>query len=306
MSAADVALTLALLLAASSVCAQSADPREEARDHFMVGMVHVQRARMHDAIREFEQARRLAPTPATLFNLGVAQRAVGWNRAAIASFREYLLLGGLNLTPERHAQVEHDVNELVASLAHVIFQVDPANAVTLLDGEPPDTPGVEAEVDPGRHIVSAQAPGYEPASQGLTLAPGERRVVALRLRPTQTLGHLRVLGSVPGAAISVDGRVVGHVQAELDLQPGRHVLRVEAPGHSAYNDTVQITVGETLGVTPRLVRETSIFRSPWFWTGVGVVVVGLTVGGVLLFSGTDSPPPFGSMGSEWGTISTGR
>src|SRR5687768_4443832 len=98
-------VVLAALAAAPAVHAQdepaptgraapSATERAEARRRFRRGVELIQRERWQDAIPELEAARNISPTPSVLFNLGLALRAVGRSREAMASFRDFLRLGG--------------------------------------------------------------------------------------------------------------------------------------------------------------------------------------------------------------------
>src|SRR6478752_2685514 len=77
-----------------------ATTRERAREHFARGVQLIQEARWLDAIGELETARDLRVTPPVLYNLGLAQRAVGRNREAVTSFRGFLNLAGSNRNPD--------------------------------------------------------------------------------------------------------------------------------------------------------------------------------------------------------------
>jgi hypothetical protein len=45
----------------------------------------------------------------------------------------------------------------------------------------------------------------------------------------------------------------------------------------------------------------SVLSRWWFWTGAAVLVAGLVVGGVLLFSGTEAPVQ-GTWGTAYGAV----
>jgi hypothetical protein len=69
--------------AAPSVVVPNDPVREAARLHFQRGVGYIEQERWADAILELQRARDLRVTPAVLYNLGLAYRAVGRNRDAM-------------------------------------------------------------------------------------------------------------------------------------------------------------------------------------------------------------------------------
>ena len=92
----------------------------------------------------------------------------------------------------------------------------------------------------------------------------------------------------------IDGRPQGSSPVTLDLAPGVHELLIEAP--SSRHIPLDLTKGEIRRVDITLDREaTPITKSPWFWAGIGVLVVGAIVTTVALTQ-TRSPDD-GSLGT---------
>jgi hypothetical protein len=294
--------TTAALTLYAGVAHGQTDPRvEQARQHFNRGVELISQARWNDAIRELQAARAERPTPPVMFNLGLAQRAVGREREAIASFRQFIQLAGPGIDPARRAEAERYINELTPSLAHLHLRRSPRDAEVTVDDERVPAGVSTLEVDPGRHHVRATAPGYAEEVDDVTLEPGGESTLGLNLVRTNDRGHVRIETDVAGAIIRVDGRMRGETTVDEDMGPGHHVVDVTARGYQSFHREFDLAVGGQQRVSARLVREsTSVAASPWFWLGAAVVVAGATVGGVFLFSHTQDPYSGG-----FGTVSTG-
>ncbi|MBN1770616.1 MAG: PEGA domain-containing protein [Deltaproteobacteria bacterium] len=67
----------------------------------------------------------------------------------------------------------------------------------------------------------------------------------------ENVGRVRVDVAVSGAAVLVDGQVVGNAPlgAPLDLVRGPHTLRAEAEGYRAAEETVTVEPGQEIAVT---------------------------------------------------------
>jgi hypothetical protein len=135
------------------------------------------------------------------------------------------------------------------------------------------------------------------------------------------LGVVTVRCPVRDAAVAVDGRVVGRTPLEhrIYLRPGRHRVTVDAPERPRFVRAVDPAAGVTLEVSvpalpapppvastvdgaqaPPRPRSTPIYRRWWFWTIVGAVVVGGTVGAVVAArSAGDSWMPSGELTLRW-------
>jgi hypothetical protein len=126
------------------------------------------------------------------------------------------------------------------------------------------------------------------------------------VRPLIGTLHLRIQGP-PRASLRIDGESSGEVERDdtraLMLDPGRHVLTLRAPGHETAERTVVLNRGEdtplTLALEP-LDTGGGVFTSPWFWTAVGVVVVGALTAVLVVATGPHygdpvSQPPFGTV-----------
>lgn len=133
-------------------------------------------------------------------------------------------------------------------------------------------------VDPGRHDVRFERPGYQARTLELVAEPAGVVRADCALVPEPVLaarerGELRVMVSQPDATVLVDGaRLSSPV-----LPAGTHRIEVVAPGFSAWQREVVVPAGKSvvetaiLAPTPerqRAERERS--RKTWAWTLAGV------------------------------------
>ncbi len=74
-----------------------------------------------------------------------------------------------------------------------------------------------------------------------------------RPSPALASGGLDVSADVAGASLSLDGRALGGLPRQVrDVAPGRHVVRIEAPGRLPYEVDVHVVPGATTPVRARL------------------------------------------------------
>jgi tetratricopeptide (TPR) repeat protein len=147
----------------------------EARAAYLRGADLYGKGRYQEAIAAFEEADRLKPSPALQYNVGQAQEKLGDVPAALAAYARYLRADPR--APNRDA-VEKRVRSLEARLATTGLQMlhvttSPERAEVAVDGEGARPAPVDAPFAPGRHVLSATAPGYLPAAQEVDL-PADR------------------------------------------------------------------------------------------------------------------------------------
>jgi hypothetical protein len=179
------ALVALLALSATSAAAQRAPDgaaHDEARARFEHGVAFIQAERWADAITELQRAREIRTTPAVLYNLGLAYRAVGRNRDATATFAEFLRGATAATSPELVARARAYQREAAAGVARLDLQVEPPTARVIVDGTLSLT-RLGITLDPGRHVVVAEAPGYTAEARSVDLLRGARQSLALRLAP---------------------------------------------------------------------------------------------------------------------------
>ncbi|RPI21555.1 MAG: PEGA domain-containing protein, partial [Actinobacteria bacterium] len=102
-------------------------------------------------------------------------------------------------------------------------------AIVSLDGEVlGEAPVSKDDVSPGEHILEANAEGYNPVQQPVTIESGQQRVVSLRLeRNAAGAGDIIVRANVGSAVITVDGEVMRY-RLMMGAVGQPHQLHLEA------------------------------------------------------------------------------
>ena len=137
----------------------------------------------------------------------------------------------------------------------LLITADVTGLPVLIDGQRRGgTPLVVDGLSEGEHLVEIQSPGegYVPFSQVVTIRADERTTVEATLRIAPELGSLRVIASVPGAIISLDGVDIGVAPAaKAGLTPGEHVVTARATGYEPVQQTVTVIAGRERVVSLR-------------------------------------------------------
>ena len=133
------------------------------------------------------------------------------------------------------------------------------------------------DVKPGEHILQVKAPSFQPMEKRITVIGGAAPMVVkfdLAAEAGKDQGTLKVISSLPDAEVVIDGAVVGKAPQEKRLSQGKHPIMVRLPGYKPYEETVNITVGQTITVTADLkgVGRIRILSSP---SGATVLINGL-------------------------------
>lgn len=155
------------------------------------------------------------------------------------------------------------------------------------------------EVQPGEtYSVRVQKRGFAPYIDTVMAGAGQDSQVEADLVPT--MGVLRIDCNVVRAQVSLSGKPIGRTPFDGDVPPGKHELRVAAPGYVQEVRLVRMEAGEPQALEIQLApvpapnviveEDTSIFSRWWFWTTVGVVVVGGVTAGVVASQGPNHVP----------------
>lgn len=159
-------------------------------------------------------------------------------------------------------------------------------------GPAPYAGQVTVQADP--HQFSAEAPGYVPTTQPVIVRDGEVMNVTLQLAMEQEKGKLIVTTRTEGAAIEIDGRVVGASHWEGPVDARIHQVTVKKTGFYPWTYDVDVPRGGERSVTANLNEDRNSSFVPWL---IGSVVVGaaIVVGIVLLATPPDEKPQKGTL-----------
>lgn len=217
------------------------DPVAAARAAFERGLAEARADRFAAAASAFEESYRLRSAPVVLYNLAGAYARMGNDRRAIETYERYLTEGGTALPDDRVRLVRESIERLRRELATVPMRVDPPDAVVEVDGRVERLQGGALVLDPGMHVCTLSAPGRVSVRRDLRLSSGANSPLEVRL------------DALPPQAT-----------------PSPVVVRVETPRPvvTPHPAPVQAPAAASRGITSQW----------WFWTGIGVVLAGATVG----------------------------
>jgi hypothetical protein len=225
--AATAALGFALT-AAGSARSQDISPTEHlaARTEFDAGVAAAYGERWDEALRRFERAYELYPSPIVLFNLAGAQIRTGHIVAGVESYQRFL--HDATSGPEVRHRAAAEAASAAASqrIAHLHVSVEPM--------QPRD--GLEIDTRVFRHAA---------IGADLPLDPGPHSVAVIR-----------------------DGTAVGRERLRLSEGESRSITIHVAPTH-----TTLVVTPSTQQSAARPRSRLGVVASPWFWTGVGVLVL---------------------------------
>lgn len=120
---------LAIVLASPCIAAQES----KAKAAFDQGVTHFKNERYEDAAAEFRRAYELHPTWKLLFNIGQCEAALKRYGLALDAFEAYLVDGGDEISVERQAEVQKEIDRLMRLSGELVLEA-PAGAEVWVDG----------------------------------------------------------------------------------------------------------------------------------------------------------------------------
>ncbi|MFO0588209.1 MAG: hypothetical protein U0441_11745 [Polyangiaceae bacterium] len=162
---------------------------------FDAGLADMEAGRFEKACPAIEASHRMDPRPGTLFTLAECEAQRGRAATAMRYYAEYLGLYK-NLTPakkneqrERAKTSEEQLRKLALlapKLTIVVVSGGGPDVIVKRDGEVVAdlSLGTALPVDPGDHVITAQAPDGPESSVRVAIAPGESKTAELYVRHT--------------------------------------------------------------------------------------------------------------------------
>ncbi len=297
------AAVIVLLLSIAGSASAQTEPEDpavaEARAEFERGALLAEQRRFDEAAEAFARSLELAPRPSTAFNLGACLYARGRHLEAIAALERYLAsadpaleASGIADADRMLAHSRRSVSELTSEVVPEAARVPGAGAA-LAGGA-----ARSVRLDPGTHVIRAEAEGHAPALIEVETRSGESTVRAVHLASTRLPARL-VVDAPDGARVRVDDR---EVDREAELEAGTHRIEVDGPGLVPMTRTVELEWNERLrvAITPAE-RTRGLLEEPAFWIGAlgTAAAIGL---GVLV--GVLAASPSGADGGSTGIVLT--
>ncbi|NMC72568.1 MAG: PEGA domain-containing protein [Myxococcales bacterium] len=287
--------------------AQPAEPGQEVRDqaraHFRAGQDAFDAGNFEAALAEFTQADGLLPAARALSMIGQCQRKLSRDLDALRTFRRYVELYG-NPTNDREtralAEVREWVEQIEENVGRVRVDVAVSGASVLVDGQVVGNAPLGAPLDllRGPHTLRAEAEGYRPAEETVTVEPGQEVAVTLVPAPLQTTATVNLSANVSNATATLDGQPLGTLPFTGEFEAGVHQLEVTADGYESVRLAITLEAGQpftrAVELFPIPEEEEAWYEKWWVWTIAGVVVAGATTGIVLGATGGEEMPD-----SDW-------
>lgn len=277
------------------------DPRvAEARAEFERARELAEQRRFDEAAEAFARSLELAPRPSTAFNLGACLYARGRHVEAVVVLERYLAEADPAAEGSGIADAERMLADSRRSVSRLTVEVEPADARVVVDGAPLEGGAARTiTLDPGTHVIRAEADGHAPALIELSTRRGETARRAVALEATRLPATL-IVEAPEGASVRVDGRPA---EGAVELQPGSHSVEVSAPGLAPVTREVDLAWNERvrLAIAPAE-RARSDLEEPAFW--IGALGAGAAVGVAVLIGVLVSTAGSGPDGGTTGVVLT--
>ena len=166
------------------------------------------------------------------------------------------------LSPQQRKQIGPMIRSLRARVGSLDVSAN-VDGRLVIDGRDRGTlPLVRAvRTLPGLRRVRVIKDGYETWEREVTMVERDTVVLDARLKPLAAAG--RVIVEAPGtkgAALVVDGAMVGTLPFDGRLAPGQHVMWIERGTEGTAPQAITVTQGRTIRFTPKLVALGPSFR----------------------------------------------
>lgn len=285
-------LTLAAVavLIASSRIAAAAEPapptpdeakKQEAQEHFQLGVKSFQAEQWDAAFAEFLRSRELYPTRSATYDAALCLKRLKRNDEALDMF-ETLLRSFPNLPEEDKRAAQKDLVELRAFVGTVDLQQTEPGAAILIDGRDRGTwpPPGALRVPVGSHVVRVYKEGFLPFEKRIEVASGQTVELVASLRALEASGKLRVTEQGGRAVdVIVDGVVVGKAPWEGPLSLGPHTVLLRGAGDLGTQPvSVPVERDKTVPITLNAEPLSSVLRVEPVPRGASVAIDGVTVG----------------------------
>ena len=246
--------------------------------------------RYSEALAAYDDAYALTPSPALLYNRGRALQFLARYPEALEAIERFAAEAPADLRARVPGlpQLLDDLRGRVGTLI-VRCRVDGAR-VLVDDKQIAVTPvSKPMRVAAGHLAIDVFADGYFPLHREVDLKGQGALTLELALVSRDTSGLLTVRSHESATKITVDGKVLGLSPVEAGLVAGTHRVVAEKSGFDDGSTQVVVGAGDKKEVWLDPVARPALYAHWWFWTAVGVVIVGGVVTYVALTTERSAP-----------------
>jgi len=215
------------------------DGKSRAKAKLVEGGELLKQGEYKDALRRFQEAYELVPSPKIFYNFGLAYMNLGRATEAVEAFERFLD-EATDATPNLRANAERLRSELLPKVATIVVRCETEGAAISVDGRAYGTTPrkVPIRLDPGPHSLVLEKAPTPPFIRNLDVKAGERVVVEAKLEepprsvavPSQPLIVAPPLAPVEPEKPSLWRSLDGKMKAALGLG----AVGVLALGFGAY------------------------------------------------------------------------
>ncbi len=272
-------LCLATVLLAAPAAAQQQPPsaadRAQAAQLKKRGDDEMESLRYGEALNDYTEAYRLSGDAALLYNRARVLEALERFPEALSELERF----SKDAAPALRAkvpQLKELMKDIASRITTLTIQCNVPNARVLVRDKlvaktPLDAP---IRVNAGSSSIEVVAEGYVPFKQVVDLPRGGAYTLEVSLAARTPTGTLAIASTPSGSDVRVDGQPIGRTPAEAELAPGNHEVVLSLDGYREKKTTAVVIEGQRKEVAIDLDKNPSIFGRWWFWTAVGVVIVG--------------------------------
>jgi hypothetical protein len=228
-----------------------------------------------EALPLYEQAYKLKPDAAILYNHGRTLETMGRSLEALEKLEKF----DREASPETKRQVpalDRLLLRLGMKVAKITVRCNVDGAEIRVRNVPvgvtPQTAPIR--IDAGPAPIEVRKEGYFTKTHVEDLPGGAESTLEFNLAAKATSGVLFVESNVPGTQFSVDGEAKGLAPTDLPLPAGRHWLVFSHEGYKSREVSRTIDAGTEDKLSVTLDKEASLVTKWWFWTIVGVAAAG--------------------------------
>jgi serine/threonine-protein kinase len=194
----------AVSIAAAAPARAQEDPMKSAAAQrlFDEAKAHATQGNWAEACPKLAQSNQLEPRPTTLFHLGECYEHVGKLASAWSAYLG-AASGATAAGQTKRADFARDrAKKIENAVPFIVVTVHQPNAVVLRDGERLEEAkwGSKLPVDPGEHVVAADAPGRQGFTARVVVQPGSTTVITVPPLPPVGISTAPIDGSPPPLA----------------------------------------------------------------------------------------------------------
>jgi hypothetical protein len=231
--------------------------------------------RYDEAIDAYTKAYEITGDPALLYNRGRALQGLGNFPEALTQLESFKSKASPSLLAKVPA-LSSLIEEVRSKIATVTINSNAQGARILVRSKVVGTTPLSGPIklNAGSALVEVEAEGYTPYRETLDLPGGGELTIDAKLKLKSKMGLLTIKSPIAGARVFIDGRPAGNVPVERSVLAGTHKIVVDRDGYESAQTTAVVNAGDRKQITIALEEKGPIFKKWWFWTGVGVVVLG--------------------------------